>query len=107
MVHIYSAREQTELILIDNIIVIYLSRYKNYSTDNMITDDKQIDSCIEDICLQGCQVANQVIQALEEKQVIETVKHLSVIQRRILLQELKKIMAVYAETNSCAVKEPV
>jgi hypothetical protein len=73
----------------------------------MITHDKQIDSCLEDICLQGCQATNQVIQALEENQVIETVKHLSVIQRRILLQELKKIMAVYAEKNSCAVKEPV
>jgi hypothetical protein len=73
----------------------------------MITHDKLIDSCLENVCLQGCQTANQVIQALEEKQVIETVKHLSVIQRRILLQELKKIMAVYAETNSCAIKEAV
>ena len=70
----------------------------------MLTHDKQIDSCLEDVCLQGCQAVNEIIQALEKKQEIETVKHLSVIQRRILLQELKKIMAVYADTNSCTVK---
>jgi hypothetical protein len=69
----------------------------------MITNDKQIDSCLENLCQQGCQTVNQVIQRLEQEQVIDTVKHLNVAQRMTLLQELKNIMAVYAETQSCQI----
>lgn len=69
----------------------------------MITNDKQIDSCLENLCKQGCRTVNQVIQRLEQEQVIDIVKHLSAAQRMILLQELKNIMAVYAETQSCQI----
>jgi len=67
----------------------------------MITNDKDIDSCLEQICEQGCQTVNQVIQQLEQCQTIDVARHLESVQQKILLQELKKIMAVYAETHSC------
>ncbi|MCK5525068.1 MAG: hypothetical protein KAI83_18220 [Thiomargarita sp.] len=69
----------------------------------MITNDKQIDSCLENLCQQGCRTVNQVIQLIEQEEVIDTIKHLSAAQRMILLQELKNIMAVYAETQSCQI----
>ncbi len=69
----------------------------------MITNDKQIDSCLENLCQQGCRTVNQVIQRLEQEEVIDTVKHLSAAQQKTLLQELKNIMAVYAETQSCQI----
>jgi hypothetical protein len=69
----------------------------------MITDDKQINSCLEQICEQGCRSVNQVIQQLEQGDVIEEIAYLSRVQQQRLLQELKSIMAVYAETGSCEV----
>jgi hypothetical protein len=69
----------------------------------MITDDKQINSCLEQICEQGCRSVNQVIQQLELGEVIEEIAHLSRVQQQRLLQELKSIMAVYAVTGSCKV----
>lgn len=67
----------------------------------MITNDKQIDLCLEQICKQGCCFVNQAIDQLEQGQTIDSTQHLELTQRKILLQELKHIMAVYAETNSC------
>ena len=72
-----------------------------FVNNTMITNDKQIDSCLENLCQQGCRSVNQVIQQLEQGQVIETIAHLSGTQRQRLLQELKSIMAVYATTGSC------
>ncbi len=69
----------------------------------MITDDKQINSCLEQICEQGCRSVNQVIQQLDQGEVIEDIAHLSRVQQQRLLQELKSIMAVYAATGSCEV----
>ena len=69
----------------------------------MITHDKQINSCLEQICEQGCRSVNQVIQQLELGEVIEDFAHLSRVQQQRLLQELKSIMAVYAVTGSCEV----
>jgi hypothetical protein len=70
----------------------------------MITNDKLIDSCLEQICGQGCRSVNQVIQQLEQGQVIDVARHLSAAQQKKLLQELQNIMAVYAETHSCEVR---
>ena len=70
----------------------------------MITTDKQIDSCLEQICEQGCRSVNQIIQQLEQRQMIEITRYLSMEQQQKLLQELKSIMAVYTETKSCEVK---
>ncbi|KHD05117.1 hypothetical protein PN36_25140 [Candidatus Thiomargarita nelsonii] len=67
----------------------------------MITNDKQIEICLEQICEQGCRAVNKIIQQLEQGKVIEVVWHLSALQRAILLDELKSVMAVYAKTGSC------
>ena len=69
----------------------------------MITNDKQINTCLEQICAQGCRSVNQVIQQLEQGQLIEAVQHLSHAQQQRLLQELQSIMEIYAETQSCEV----
>jgi len=66
---------------------------------NMI--DKQIEICLEQICEQGCRAVNKIIQQLEQGKEIEVVWHLSALQRGILLDELKSVMAVYAKTGSC------
>lgn len=68
-----------------------------------ITNDKQIDLCLEQICQEGCRSVNQVIEQLEQQQMTEATRQLNSAQQRIVLQELKKIMAVYAETQSCEV----
>ncbi|MEK8021610.1 MAG: hypothetical protein VSS75_032440 [Candidatus Parabeggiatoa sp.] len=69
----------------------------------MITIDKQIDLCLEQICQEGCRSVNQVIEQLEQQQMTEATRQLNSAQQRTVLQELKKIMAVYAETQSCEV----
>ena len=71
------------------------------NTGVTITDDKQIDICLEQICEQGCRSVNQTIQQLEQGKAAEIVRCLTASQRGILLNELKSIMAVYAETGSC------
>ncbi len=68
-----------------------------------MTNDKQIDSCLEQICGQGCRSVNHVIQQLEQGQVIDAAQHLSAAQQRKLLQELQNIMAVYGN-QSCEVR---
>jgi hypothetical protein len=69
----------------------------------MITNDKQIDLCLEQICEQGCRIVNQVIQQLEQGKNIDNIQYLSHVQQNRLLQELKNIMAIYAKTGSCDV----
>ncbi len=70
----------------------------------MITNDKQIEICLEQICEQGCLAVNKIIQQLEQGKEIEVVWHLNALQRGILLDELKSVMAVYAKTGSCEIK---
>ncbi|MDM8568749.1 hypothetical protein QUF50_04405 [Thiotrichales bacterium HSG1] len=65
----------------------------------MITKEKQVDSCLEYICNQGCQAVTQIIQQLEQGQIIDIIEPLNPEQRTNLLQELKSIMAVYG--GSC------
>jgi len=72
--------------------------------NQMITNDKQIEICLEQICEQGCRSVNKIIQQLEQGKEVEVVWHLSALQRGILLNELKSIMAVYAKTGSCEIK---
>jgi hypothetical protein len=67
----------------------------------MITNDKQIDACLEHICQQGCRVVNHIICQLEQGEYVENIQHLNAEQRQKLYQELKNVMAVYAETGVC------
>ncbi len=67
----------------------------------MITDDKQIEACLESICQQGCRKVNTILSQLENGEEIENIRHLDEKQRQKLYQELKNVMAVYATTNTC------
>lgn len=67
----------------------------------MITDDKQIDACLEHFCQQGCRAVNLIIAQLEQGQDIDDIQHLDAKQRQRFYQELKNVMAVYAETHTC------
>ncbi|HHB91645.1 MAG TPA: hypothetical protein ENK59_00340 [Thioploca sp.] len=69
----------------------------------MLTNDEQIDSCLENICNQGCQVVNQIIYQIEHEQIIDIIEHLTIKQKIVLLQELKDIMIVYS--GSCTYHE--
>lgn len=69
----------------------------------MLTNDKQVDSCLENICNQGCQVVNQIIYQIEHEQIVDIIAHLTIKQRELLLQELKDIMMVYS--GSCTYPE--
>ncbi|MFK5971100.1 MAG: hypothetical protein QM487_13410 [Candidatus Marithrix sp.] len=69
----------------------------------MLINDEQIDSCLENICNQGCQVVNQIIYQIEHKQAVDIIEHLTIEQKIRLLQELKDIMMVYS--GSCTYYE--
>ncbi len=64
----------------------------------------QIELFLEQICEQGCRSVNQVIKQLEKGESIELTRDLNESQQKILLKELKSIMAVYGETGSCELK---
>jgi N-methylhydantoinase B/oxoprolinase/acetone carboxylase alpha subunit len=69
----------------------------------MNTNDEHIDLCIEEICQQGCRSVNQIIERLEQDQPTTATQHLNETQQKQVLHELKNIMAVYAETQTCEV----
>ena len=54
-----------------------------------------IESAIEMICTQGCSEVYQVIRKLEKKQDVPLLKHANLWDKRLILKELKSIMAVY------------
>jgi len=64
----------------------------------------QIELFLEQICEQGCRSVNKVIKQLEKGEVIEITMDLNELEQKILLNELKSIMAVYGETGSCELK---
>jgi N-methylhydantoinase B/oxoprolinase/acetone carboxylase alpha subunit len=64
----------------------------------------QIELSLERICEQGCRSVNQIIQKIENGELVELIRHLNDSQQKILLKELKSIMAVYGKTGSCELK---
>lgn len=56
-----------------------------------------INECIEAMCRSGCAAVRATIQALEQGQDVAQVRGLPVEERRVVLEELKAIMAVYDE----------
>lgn len=69
----------------------------------MLTDDPQINHCLEQICERGCREVNVVISQLEAGKRSTECAVLDEAQTARLLAELKAVMAVYAETGSCSV----
>lgn len=61
-----------------------------------MTEQKKISKAIEEICHQGCDSVNNIIQALENgEHVQEAIELKKPEERSILLAELKEIMDVY------------
>lgn len=54
---------------------------------------------IEDLCKQGCQHVNNVIQKLEQNQTVEELKGLSDEEKQQILINLNDIMSVYNDKN--------
>lgn len=67
----------------------------------MMTEDIQVQACLEQICQQGCWQVNRIIQQLKQGSRLPETQHLTPFQNTLLLQELQNIMAVYTETGSC------
>lgn len=68
---------------------------------NNITDDTQVDACLEHICQQGCRWVTHCIQQLKQGVELEETRYLTSVQKQKLLHELDNIMAVYQVTGSC------
>lgn len=60
-------------------------------------DNPQIAQCVEQLCQCGCSDVRNTIARLEAGQVVAEVKGLTAEERRLVLEELKAIMAVYDE----------
>ena len=56
-----------------------------------------VDSSVEMICSKGCRTVRDDITALERDELIQEVSGLTEAERRAVLMELKKIMAVYGD----------
>ena len=67
----------------------------------MMIEDTQVETCLEQICQQGCRQVNIIIQQLKQGICLPETQHLTPFQNTRLLQELQNIMAVYNETESC------
>lgn len=63
----------------------------------MSSDNKKLQHIIEQLCVTGCERVNEVIKRLEQHESVEETQQLSTQEIRIVLQELKAIMAVYEQ----------
>jgi hypothetical protein len=59
-------------------------------------DRYRLESRLEALCEKGCRRVWQDIDALERGEDLPETRGLSAEERRLLLQELKQVMAVYA-----------
>jgi len=60
--------------------------------------NQQIETCIEVLCQKGCLSVRSDIRALERGQILPETAGLTSEATRVVLQELKAIMAVYGDT---------
>jgi hypothetical protein len=59
---------------------------------------KQIDHCIEQLCLKGCRSVREDIRLLERGAPLPELSALDDLARRAVLKELRSIMAVYGDS---------
>lgn len=64
-------------------------------------DHSKISHAIETLCLKGCKEVSRIILALEQNEPVEDVQQLSEGERQAVLAELKAIMAVYDDGDTC------
>lgn len=60
-----------------------------------MSDGERISQCVEALCECGCDAVRETIVALEQGVPVAAVTSLDDKQRRLVLAELKAIMAVY------------
>jgi len=60
-----------------------------------MVNSEQVSQCIEVLCQCGCDAVRATISAMESGAVVPQVNILSEDERRMVLQELKAVMAVY------------
>ncbi len=58
-------------------------------------DTKQVNQCIEALCLCGCDAVRATIEAMEAGADVPQVQTLGSEEREVVLGELKAVMAVY------------
>jgi hypothetical protein len=63
-----------------------------------ITDRERVEARVEAVCLKGCRQVRRDIVLLESGAEIPEAQGLAPDERRLLLAELKQIMAVYGDT---------
>ncbi|HEY9149138.1 MAG TPA: hypothetical protein VIQ22_09000 [Gammaproteobacteria bacterium] len=56
---------------------------------------EQVSQCIEVLCQCGCEAVRATISAMESGAVVPQVQSLTEEQRRMVLDELRAVMAVY------------
>lgn len=61
---------------------------------------EKIDRCVETLSLRGCAKVCEVIRLLEEGTPLSETTELTEDEREAVLNELKSVMAVYAERKS-------
>jgi len=65
-----------------------------------------IEACIEAICQKGCRVVWDCISALEEGRELPETSALETSERRVVLSELRSIMAAYSGSCDPAGPDP-
>lgn len=61
-------------------------------------DTRRVDTCVEAICHLGCRTVRAIITLLEQQQAVPELAELNAQERRMVLGELRTIMAVYGTT---------
>lgn len=62
-------------------------------------NDTQIAQCIEILCQCGCSEVRAVIKRIEANQSVAQLEGFTVQERRLVMEELKAIMAVYDQRD--------
>ena len=57
-----------------------------------------VEACVEALCQKGCRSVHETIARLERGEVLPETLGLSQAERRVVLEELRSIMAVYGAT---------
>ena len=60
--------------------------------------DQQIAACVESLCQKGCMAVRADIRLLEQGKALPETAGMDPQRVRLILQELKSIMAVYVDT---------
>jgi hypothetical protein len=67
-------------------------------------DTRKVNQCVEALCLNGCEIVNATIAALEQDLPVTQIQDLDNEERQAVLRELKSIMAVYDSSSQSSGK---